>query len=81
MVMSYHELLDDVAYALQGRGLEGEHGVLAIEGREGGAVGVEGLVVVFDELLCAVISACSIVAQGLVVISYWRCSRSLPRRC
>ncbi len=47
------DLLENVAHALRGRGFEGEHGVVAVEGGEGGAVGVEGLVVELDELLCS----------------------------
>jgi len=53
---SYAELLDDVGDAEEGRLLEGEHGVLAVERRKLAAVGVEGLVVVLGELLWTVFS-------------------------
>ncbi len=68
------DLLENVAHALRGRGFEGEHGVVAVEGGEGGAVGVEGFVVEFDELLWASVSPVYMVE--LWWAPYSRCSRS-----
>lgn len=59
-------------------GLEGEHGVVGIEGGERSAVSVEGLVVVLDELLLERVSGCD---NGVVEgDSYSRQLRSL-RTC
>ena len=56
ILLAYLQLLDDVGGALKRSGLEREHGVVAIKGCERGSVGVEGLVVEFDELLCLLVS-------------------------
>jgi hypothetical protein len=47
------ELLSNVLSTEDRSGLEGQHGLLAVERDEALAIGVEGVVVELDELLCS----------------------------
>lgn len=77
---AYLELLHNVVGALVRRGLEGEHGVIAVEVGELEAVRVEGLVVVFDELLCPKGVSFVVMLGTAGSQSYSRSSRSLRGR-
>lgn len=77
---AYLELLHNVVGALVRRGLEGEHGVIAVEVGELEAVRVEGLVVVFDELLCPKGVSFVVMLGAAGSQSYSRSSRSLRGR-